>query len=1023
MNSNIMKNIWIVGDFVPDKKYSIGSALKDLSAQHELKVCNLEGSFLFEGRPALKAGSSLLLDYVSFRDIADNFDLVTQANNHAMDFGAEGLKTTQHLCSLHSIATIGAGKDLNEAFRPFDCGNLRIISVAEHEFGGAGEQSCGIALTEREDIIFDLIREAKSENRYVILIVHGGSEIIPVPPPYLVRKYRMYARYGADLIAGMHPHVVQGYELFQGTHIFYSLGNFAFESETFTGYQNADWSLGLSIDLSTGTVKPYPIVCRDGNINLSENPVFLHELKLLSRCLEDLPALEKIYRSIAQKLLPAWYGRFFPQDAMKGIVDLHHLRCDAHRNLISAGLSAVLGFEEHTEDSEHEVMVAAKDRIWIFDKRNSPLPDLNEYKDRMQMMPEEIVWLESLVKGKNYLEIGAGFSTLYFSQFARHIVSVESRIAWYSTVRSLLLFHSVPNVTLELGPPNSCAYDEAGKERWMRRIHDSGQISDYGTRAEFENYLGVLRRIIFEQNFEVVLVDGQVRYEVMLLLKESGFSGDVLLHDVTEDRKYLNDPIFSISSLKNVEQICSLARLAFVREPVEVINERNSVSSVLLHRTDWLASNAYFYNQKTGKHGPDINSVIDYDNLEIDEEGFNNYLDFGYSVFERTPVRNVRFLPPNAELRQGSDGRLHVSLVEDPVLPWLGKETHLDDVMHRLCLLVRDAETQSEGALVIPTSGGFDSRLLNILISDKTRIHSYSYGTSKKQYDSGEVVKACKLSELLGTKWSWVPITHLNDYLNAWYDAFGVSVHAHGMYQMEFYEKIKTAYPAGTTLYSGIIGDIWAGSTLPEIASERDLWKLGHTHGMRFDPSLSVLACNYEERHNYWLKKKRLLANPAYRVIEMMRHKIILLRYLTIVPSRYGFNVVAPFLDMELALSMLMLPEEYRRDRMWQRVLFDECHVDLESMNLGYETGNFMELDTIRGRTLPPLNERYLTDFLDSRRLVDINRRISSLDFRGGLTDQELIRAYYDYTLLFPVSVLLETARINRRLGGAHVLG
>ncbi len=1014
--NDILKSVWVVGDCVPDRKYVIDAELTNLSSFHDLRVCNLEGSFVFEGRPALKAGSTLLLDYSSFKHIAGHFDLMTLANNHAMDFGEQGLKDTQHICTLHSIATIGAGNNIREAFRPFDRGNIRIIAVAEHEFGAAGLNSCGIAITEHEDIIFDLIQEAKSEGRYVVLIAHGGSEIISVPPPYLVRRFRMLARYGADVIIGMHPHVVQGYELFQGTHIYYSLGNFAFESGQFSGYQNADWSLGISIDPATREVKHYPLVCKDGHINVSDNPFFLYELERLSSILEDLDNLDALYRAVAKRLLPAWYGRFFPKDVMNGLLDLHYVRSDAHRSMICSGLSEILGFDEAIEEeSSHAIMLAGKDRVWLFDKHNSPLSDLNAYQDKMQMLPEEVVWLRSLLDGQKYLEIGSGFSTLYFSQYAQHIVSAESRVAWYANIRSLLGYHEVKNVDLRLCMPNDCAYDELGQECWLRRVSSEGHISDYGRSEEFKNYLDELRRVIGEKHFDLVLVDGQVRYEVVLLLKEMQFSGCMLLHDVTEDRKYLNDPILNIPGIKVLKQVGSLLQFAF-SPSIDLIAPplKQATPPKVLHRTDWLASNTYFYNNKTGAHGSNINSVIDFENLEIDQEGFNNYLDFGYSVFGRTPVRHLHFMPPHSELAQATDGSFHLRTLEDPALSWLGKETHLDDVMHRLCSLVRDTEKQSSGPLVIPTSGGFDSRIINLIVSDKKRIHSYSYGTSKKQYDSGEAVKASALSKLLGTKWNWIPIKHLNDFLDDWYDIFGVSVHAHGMYQMEFYEHLGALYPAGTTLYSGIIGDIWAGLCLPEIKSIDDLSQLGYSHGMQLSLSHSRVTCDYEGRSRYWHDKKELLKEPSFRVVEMVRRKIILLHYLTTIPSLYGFNVTAPFLDMELALSMLMLPESYRKDRIWQRALFAECNVDLESMNLCYTAGNYMELETLSGSTLPPLNTECLSLLIDSKLLSDINRYLSNLDYRGEITDKQLIRSYYDYALLFPLSKLLGSITVRR---------
>jgi hypothetical protein len=54
----------------------------------------------------------------------------------------------------------------------------------------------------------------------------------------------------------------------------------------------------------------------------------------------------------------------------------------------------------------------------------------------------------------------------------------------------------------------------------------------------------------------------------------------------------------------------------------------------ILFETDWLASQPVFYNERTGKASHNINDVIDYTNLEFDREGFNNYVDFGYSVLE-----------------------------------------------------------------------------------------------------------------------------------------------------------------------------------------------------------------------------------------------------------------------------------------------------------------------------------------------------------------------------------------------------
>ena len=65
--------------------------------------------------------------------------------------------------------------------------------------------------------------------------------------------------------------------------------------------------------------------------------------------------------------------------------------------------------------------------------------------------------------------------------------------------------------------------------------------------------------------------------------------------------------------------------------------------SQVVFKTDWLASNPIFYNEKLGKVSLNINDVIDFRNLEFHPEEFNNYLDFGYSILEQTPIKNVKF--------------------------------------------------------------------------------------------------------------------------------------------------------------------------------------------------------------------------------------------------------------------------------------------------------------------------------------------------------------------------------------------
>ena len=62
-----------------------------------------------------------------------------------------------------------------------------------------------------------------------MLYIHWGNEYINRPSSAQKKFAHWLIDIGFDLIIGMHPHVLQGYEEYNGKYIFYSLGNFVFE--------------------------------------------------------------------------------------------------------------------------------------------------------------------------------------------------------------------------------------------------------------------------------------------------------------------------------------------------------------------------------------------------------------------------------------------------------------------------------------------------------------------------------------------------------------------------------------------------------------------------------------------------------------------------------------------------------------------------------------------------------------------------------------------------------------------------
>jgi len=72
------------------------------------------------------------------------------------------------------------------------------------------------------------IKRYKKPGNLVVVVLHWGSELAPVPFQWQQTLGHTLIDAGADAVIGHHPHVVQGIERYHGKYLAYSLGNFAF---------------------------------------------------------------------------------------------------------------------------------------------------------------------------------------------------------------------------------------------------------------------------------------------------------------------------------------------------------------------------------------------------------------------------------------------------------------------------------------------------------------------------------------------------------------------------------------------------------------------------------------------------------------------------------------------------------------------------------------------------------------------------------------------------------------------------
>lgn len=406
----------------------------------------------------------------------------------------------------------------------------------------------------------------------------------------------------------------------------------------------------------------------------------------------------------------------------------------------------------------------------------------------------------------------------------------------------------------------------------------------------------------------------------------------------------------------------------------------NIKSNTITIENDWLGSIPVFYNRKE-LIVSSIPSLCIKDKA-IDKDGLINYFRFGYSVFEKTPFESVKFLRYYSKISLTKHA-FELSYKEDPIVNYdfRERETKPLDVISAIKDYIYNCEQQTNGPIVIPTSGGFDSRLLNWAINDRSRIFSYTYGTSTNQANSKEVVYAQKISEILKTNWEQIKLNNFHCFIDDWHRLFGYSTHLHGMYHIEFYKKIykKISFFENSSLLSGIYGDLWAGSiSRKTIYSPLDIIKLGHTHALTLNDRFFDKDYSSPTLNDFFNSNMKLLDSHFYQLITTVRIKMILLSYLMSVPEYYGIPAWTPFLNLDVTSKMLSINENLRNKRQWQNRFFCEIGLGVEKMNLSYSTTNSLNYEMARKFSFEKIDEKILNEAVKVHKIKALNKRINS---------------------------------------------
>lgn len=241
--------LFFAGDFCSKpstSRITVSEELQSLIQSCDLKVVNFEVPLKPE---IINLPSQNRERFFQHDDSPDflrglGFNLFQLANNHVFDWGSEGFNKTKKALGDDSF---GAGT-YEEAYKVkvVEKNGMKIAFMAMSFAAYTGvfddvtnHDGLGCAYINDLRINHDII-EAKKHVDYLFVLPHDGIEYIDIPLPETIARYRDFIDYGADGVIGTHPHCPQGWEEYKGKPIFYSLGNFLFNSKE--GYDYRAWN-------------------------------------------------------------------------------------------------------------------------------------------------------------------------------------------------------------------------------------------------------------------------------------------------------------------------------------------------------------------------------------------------------------------------------------------------------------------------------------------------------------------------------------------------------------------------------------------------------------------------------------------------------------------------------------------------------------------------------------------------------------------------------------------------------------
>lgn len=233
--------------------------------QADLAIADFEGTISSDyplgGYPLFNAPASVVTAIQE-----TGYDVVDLAHNHILDSHLSGLISTVNAFRTAGVDTVGVYAEGNRATAPLTIREVKGIKIAilGYAYGFNGMEG-NLTQEEYEAYLSDLnldkmqaeLARAEVEADFTIVMPQMGTEYQLEPTQEQRDLYHQMVEWGADLVLGGHPHVVEPAEIMekdgQRKLIIYSMGNFLSDQriETMDGETNAQWTeRGILLDVT-----------------------------------------------------------------------------------------------------------------------------------------------------------------------------------------------------------------------------------------------------------------------------------------------------------------------------------------------------------------------------------------------------------------------------------------------------------------------------------------------------------------------------------------------------------------------------------------------------------------------------------------------------------------------------------------------------------------------------------------------------------------------------------------------------